>query len=167
MPLHKLPLIMAFNVQKLPFWYTKFQKSPYLGRGTSPPPPPAVASLPSLWPLLTNPGYTTVTDIAKEAQGTIPPPIPVDWSKRIWKGGVGNWYMSFHITYPQIMAFNVQKCRFDTRNVPNLPNEGGGHPHPPPARLLRSLALATVDKSWQSQGAQGPMPLPPPPPWLE
>ena len=62
---------MAFNVQKMPFWYTNFQKSPYRGRrhptpflrlGTLLPPPPPPGE---------NSGYTTITGIAKGAQDTI------------------------------------------------------------------------------------------------
>ena len=51
--LHNLPLIMAFNVQKLPYC----------------PPPPSP---------LTNPGYTTITGVAKgdtRAHSPIPPLI--------------------------------------------------------------------------------------------
>ena len=33
-------------------------------------------------------------------------PCPLDWSKR---GRIGDWYMPRHITYPLIMAFNVQE----------------------------------------------------------
>ena len=64
---HNRPLIMTFNVQKRPFWYTKFPKNlPIVGGGHPlPTPPPSGRFAPSQWPPLTNPGYTTVTGIAK------------------------------------------------------------------------------------------------------
>ena len=49
MPLHKLPLIMAFNVQENDVFIHEFQKSSYRGRGkTSIPHPPQARSLRSL-----------------------------------------------------------------------------------------------------------------------
>ena len=65
---------MPFYVQKMPFWYTNFQNSPYRGKGGGggdyphPHPPLLGRSAPSLCPLLKNSGYTTGTDGAKKAQ---------------------------------------------------------------------------------------------------
>ena len=62
MPLHKLPLIMAFNVQENAVFIHKFSKKyPYRGRWGTPSTPSSrsVASLPRFDPRLTNPGCTT------------------------------------------------------------------------------------------------------------
>ena len=45
---HKLPLIMTFNVQKFHFDTQIFKKSPYRGRGNSHTLPCSVASLPRI-----------------------------------------------------------------------------------------------------------------------
>ena len=145
MPLHKLPLIKDLMCKKMPFSDTNFEKSPYRGRGKPPPTPSprSVALLPRFGPPLTNPGCTTVTGIAKGTKGHAP--APLDWSKIIFqkKGGVGDWYMSLHITNPLIMPFNVQEMSFSYTNFQKI-----SLPHPPPSRSLRSLTLAPVDTSW-------------------
>ena len=77
MPLHKLPLIMAFNVQENAIFIHKFLKIslPWEGEHTL---SPLGCFAPSLRPPvapLTNPGFTTVTGKAKQHKGS------VYWSK--------------------------------------------------------------------------------------
>ena len=136
MPIHKLPLIMAFNVQEIVIFIHKFSKNlPTVAT----PSPHSVASLPRFDPPMTNPGC-----IAKDTSPHAPPP-PLIGTKEIFKQGVEDWYnfMPLHITYPLTMAFNVQKCCFHTRIFKNLPTGGRGEtpshnlPPPPP-----------VDKFW-------------------
>ena len=80
MPVHKLPLIMVSNVQKMPVSYTNLGKKislPWEGGGSPLPHPPSARSLRSLaLPPLTNLGCTTVTGIAKMHKGAMPPPPP-------------------------------------------------------------------------------------------
>ena len=67
--------------------------------------PRSVALLPSFGPPLTNCGCTTVTGIAKGHKGSC---SPLNWNKiNFVKGenGIG----ICHLTYPLIMAFNVQE----------------------------------------------------------
>ena len=150
MPLHKLPLIKVSNVQENAVIRHKFWKISLPWEGETPS-LRSVASLPHFGPPLTNPGCTTVTGISKGTRGHVPRPL--DWSKIIVqkKRGVGDWYMSLHITNPLIMPFNVQEMSFSYTNFKKkILTVGGGNrlPHPPPSRSLRSLALAPVDKSW-------------------
>ena len=84
--------------------YPNFQKSPYCGRG-HPPPPPSVVLFPRFGPMLTNPGYTTVTGIAKWYKPKMPQMIGI---KEIQLRGWG-WCMLYFIFYPLVMAFNVQE----------------------------------------------------------
>ena len=63
---HYLPLIMTFLMSKKCYLIPK-KKSPYRGSGDTPL-PRSVALLHRFGPPLTNPGYTTVTRIAKGAQ---------------------------------------------------------------------------------------------------
>ena len=143
MPLHKLPLIKVSNVQENAVFRHKFWKIslPWEGETPSHTLPRSVALLPRFGPPLTNPGCTTVTGIAKGTKGHAP--APLDWSKIIFqkKGGVGDWYMSLHITNPLIMPFNVQEMSFSYTNFQKI-----SLPHPPPSRSLRSLALAPIDR---------------------
>ena len=121
----------------MPFLYThKKKKSPYrtVGGGKKPStlPPRLVASLRRIGPLLTNPGCTTVTGIAK---GPRSPHAPIDWNKRnsiTWGGGGRGWCMLYFIIYPLVMAFNVQENNvfipeFSKISLP----WGGGSPLPP------------------------------------
>ena len=63
MPIHKLPLIMVFNVQEnAVFMIHEFSKI------SLPPLPPLSRFAPSLWPPLTDPVCTTVTAIAQGPQ---------------------------------------------------------------------------------------------------
>ena len=144
MPLHKLPLIKVSNVQENAVFRHKFWKISLPWEGETPVPHPL-----ALAPPLTNPGCTTVTGIAKGTRGHAP--APLDWSKIFFskEGGVGDWYMSLHITNPLIMPFNVQEISFSYTNFQkiSLPWEGEKSlPHHPPSRSLRSLALAPVDR---------------------
>ena len=70
MPLHKLPLIKVSNVQENAVFRHKFWK-------ISLHPPRSVALLPRFGPPLKNPGYTTVTGIAKGTKGHARPPPPL------------------------------------------------------------------------------------------
>ena len=77
MPLHKLPLIMVFNVQGNAVFIHEFSKISLPWEGGNPPPtssPRSVASLPRFGTPLTNSGCTTVTAIAKGHKGPCPPP---------------------------------------------------------------------------------------------
>ena len=83
--------------------YPNFQKSPYCGRGH--PPPPSVVLFPRFGPMLTNPGYTTVTGIAKWYKPKMPQMIGIkEIQLRGW-----SWCMLYFIFYPLVMAFNVQE----------------------------------------------------------
>ena len=123
MPLHKLPIITTVNVQEMQFSHMNFKQSPYRGRGEATPSPLLGRFAPWLWP-------------------------SVDKSWLYFKkGGVGDWYMSLHITYPLMLAFNVQENavfihesplpskKSPNRSVASLPHFD---PPPPPP----------VDKSW-------------------
>ena len=93
MPLHKLPLIMAFNVQENAVFIHEFSKLSLPWEGDSPPltpSPRSVASLPRFDLRLTNPGCTTGTAIAKKYKGPCPPPL--DWSKKLKGGSSGLVY---------------------------------------------------------------------------
>ena len=91
---------MAFNVHENAVFIPKFSTTkniPTVGGGNPPPPPPTpsprlVASLPRFGPLLTNPGCTTVTGIAK---GHAPMP-PLIGGKRNSIRGVGVVYATLH-----------------------------------------------------------------------
>ena len=131
----------------MPFSYTNFQQQknlPTVGGGKppshTPPPPGSVASLPRFdpprWQIM---ACTTVTDIAK---GHAPPLI---WIEDILERGnrvFGIMPLS-HITYPLIMAFDVQENGFHTqifKNLPTVGGVGGGGEYPPPIPLPRSVA---------------------------
>ena len=143
----------------MPFSYTNFQKSPYRGRGKPPPTasPRSVASLPRFGTKLTNHDCTTVTGISKGHKGTCPRPLI--GVKNFLKGGVGDWYMSRHITYPYHNGIQcARKWCFHTRifNKKNsLPWEGGHPLHTPRfGPPLTNTGCTTVTGIY---GAQGPM----------
>ena len=93
MPIHKLPLIMAFNVQENAIFIHKFSKNlPTVGGGNSPTPSPrSVASLPRFDPPMTNPGC-----IAKDTSPHAPPPLI--GTKEIFKRGVEDCIILCHFT---------------------------------------------------------------------
>ena len=128
MPLHKLPLIMAFMSKKMSgvFIHEVSTNLPTVGGGNNTL-PPFGGFAPSLWPPLTNPGCTTVTGIAKGYKG--PCPLPVDWSKTYFKkGGVEDWYIPPRMNYPLKMAFHVgKKMLFSYTNwLIGIKNDKGG-----------------------------------------
>ena len=130
---------MAFNEQEIAVFIPEFSKkiSLYRGRGETCTPPPA-RSLRSLAvaPCL---GCTTVTCISKGRRAHAPPP-PLIGIKINKKGGVGDWSMPLHITYPLIqMAINVQGYAvFIHKLFYKSPYRGRGEPTPSP-RLVASL----------------------------
>ena len=162
MPLHKLSLIMVFNVQENAVFIHEFSKIslsiPWEGGKPPPPPTPSprsVASLPRFGTPLTNPGCTTVTGIAKGTRAHARPPW-LEWNNFFKEKGVyrelvlvtshnqppnnafNGWYLSLHITNLLIMVFNVQEnAVFIHEFSENLPTVGGGNPHPPPPPLGR------------------------------
>ena len=82
--------------------YPNFQVS-ILWEGA--PPPPSVVLFPRFGPMLTNPGYTTVTGIAKWYKPKMPQLIGIkEMQLRGW-----SWCMLYFIFYPLVMAFNVQE----------------------------------------------------------
>ena len=121
---------MAFNVQKLPFAPSPFEKSPYHGRGTAPSQALPLGNFaPSLCPRLTNPGIAI-----RGYKGPGPPPPPLIGET---KQKLKNWGL--------ISLLMCRKCFFYTqifkKNLPTVV------PHPSPARSLRSLALAPLLKN--------------------
>ena len=74
---------MAFRCKEMLFWYTNKKNNkknlPTVGGGQ--PPPPVSHFAPSLFPPLTNPGYTTVTGVAKGGTRAHAPP----WLERLNK----------------------------------------------------------------------------------
>ena len=155
------------NVQKNASFIHKFGKNlPTVGgRGSPlphPPPPRSVASLPRFAPVDKSWLHHCYCEIAKMHKGAMTPPPP-HWSasktkeERKEKGKispekkfirkrtrVGNWSMPLH-KLPLIKVSNVQENSvFRHKFLKNLSTVGGENPlpHPPPARSLRSLALA-------------------------
>ena len=127
---------MAFRCKnKMLFWYTHFQKSPYRtyrGRGTAPSlhPPPLGHFTPSLCPPLTNPGYTTVTGVAKGGgvQGPSPPPPLIGETKQKWKRGSNK-------------SFNVPKQAIWIHIISKISLPWGEGDTPPPTPSPRSVTL--------------------------
>ena len=113
---HKLPLIMTFNVQKFNFYTHIFKKSPYRGRGNSHTLPCSVASLPRIGPSFTNPVYTAVTSITKASlKGPCPLHPPLIGVNELKKGGIRELVYAMYVTsyiLPLIMTFNMQNGPF-------------------------------------------------------
>ena len=136
---------MAFRCKKcrLDTWYTHtFSKIslPWEGDSSLPHPPPLGHSAPSLCLPLINPGYTTVTGVAKRGTRALPPP-PIDWQKLNKNGKRGSNNKSFYV--PKKGHLDTKNCKKSLyrwgRGTPPTP---GPPPHPPHTRSFCSLALA-------------------------
>ena len=137
-PIHNLPLIMAFNVQKLPFC----------------PPSP-----------LTNPGYTTITGVAKgdtRAHSHIPPLIGE------FKKGGGRRELVYATTKPTnngqknaVLIHTFSKISLPWKGDSPLPPLGNFAPSlcPPPPLTNHGYTIATGVAIREYKG-----PAPPPPP---
>ena len=150
MPWHKLPLIMVFSVQEnAVFIHTNFQNLPTVGGGKTctpsppPPPPPLGPFAPSLWhPVDKSWLHHCYWHIGKGHKGPMSRPL-IGVKDCFFKGGVGDWYMSLHITCPYNNGIQcARKCRFHIHELSKsrLPNVGGEKPpcHSLP-RLVASL----------------------------
>ena len=119
---------------------------------TPPTPIPAWSLHPLVRPTLTNIGCTTVTGIAKGHKRPCPL-LPVDWSNINFKGGgelgIGICNFTNVITYPLIMAFNVQGSAVFIHEFPKIPQPWDGE--------------NTLTRSADSLPRFDPPPPPPPP----
>ena len=99
-------------------------------------------------------------------------PRPLIGVKEIDKWGVGDWYMTLHITNPLTVLFNVaiHFC-FHTRVYKTkkyLPTMGGGYPPPapslcPPPPTPRGQILTAPTVTGIAKGTRAHTPPPPPP----
>ena len=128
--------------KKMPFSDTNFEHSPYSGRGKPLPHLPTLGRFaPSLWPMLTNPGCTTVTGIAKGTRGHAPAPL-IGVNNFSKKGGVGDWYIVTSHNEPPNNAIQCARNVVSYTNFQkNLPTVGGGKPLIPTPSPLSVTSL--------------------------